>query len=195
MRTIRTYHFSARRYFGQLEKCSLAFLFVMMPLLTWISFNVAIQQEWFIGYFLSLAFLTFTAFIAFYFYFDWQYWTITRNVHITLNPFQPSITVQSPIRDWILTPDTVLRIEEHIKDPRTVSKLMAFYGYLLFYTTDGQIVQINSIFLRGFVYTEFLENFFRDTPRTVIWHQSTWTTDLDYVRKSESPNFATPNER
>lgn len=193
--TIRTYHFSARQYFVQFEKCMLAILLVVMPLLAWISFNAAIQQDMLVGYFLCLVFLASTAFIAFYFYFDWQYWTITRNVSITLNPFQPSITVQSPTRDWVLTPDSVLRIEEHIKDPRTVSKLMGGYGYFLIYTVDNQIVQVNSIFLSGFVYTEFLERFFSNTPRTIIWHTSTWTTDLDYVRKSESPNFATHNQR
>jgi hypothetical protein len=73
--------------------------------------------------------------------------------------------------------------------------MLADYGYFLIYTTDGHCIPINFILLGGFVYNEFVERFFSTVPQTTIWHKSAWPSELDNLRMSKSPNFATPNQR
>lgn len=190
----RTYEVSFRDYFFTFEKVSWIACTIMMLVLSKIMVDVALNQEP-LAWLFVLTFATAAAFFGSCFYVDWQYWLITRGVKITLDPTQPAIIVDSPSTYNVLPPEKILRIEEHRKDSGKVSRMLADYGFFLLYTTDGQSIPINFILLGGFVYTEFVERFFSTIPRTIIWHQSAWPVELDYVRKSESPNFATPNQR
>lgn len=186
----RTYHISAAQYFSIFSESTLnAFVAIMMLVLAFITTREAIRQDLLLLLF-PVCFLTFTGFFCFFIYFDWQYWTLTRNMLVTFNPFHPSITVDSPTQYYLLTPDNVVHIERHEKDSRRVSRMVAGYGYYLFYAIDGQIIQVNNRFFNDFIRTEFLERFFPNTPQSVIRHSSTWTTDLNYSGKLKSPNFA-----
>jgi hypothetical protein len=181
-------------YFFTFEKISWAACTVVMLALVKIIVDVALNQEP-LAWLFVLTFAAAAALFGACFYVDWQYWLITKGVKVTLDPTQPAIIVDSPSTYSVLMPENILRIEEHRKDSGKVSRMLADYGCFLIYTTDGQSIPINFILLGGFVYTEFVERFFSAIPRTIIWHQSAWPTELDYVRKSESSNFATPNQR
>lgn len=187
----RTYQFSASQYFSDFLRIANPIMVVMMLMLVLITSKAAIRQEEPLLLIFSLFFFGFAGLFCFVIYFDWQYWTITRNVSVTFNPFQPSITVDSPTQHCVLIPDTVERIEQHEKDPKNVSRMLIGYGYYLFYTTDGQVIRINNIFLKGFISTEFLERFFPNVPRTIVWHRLPWITDLNPIQNPKSPNFAT----
>jgi hypothetical protein len=191
---IRTYEVSFNDYFFTFEKIGWAVCAFMMLLLSKIMVDAALTQEPLLWLFV-LTFAAGSALFVSLFYVDWQYWLITRGVKVILDPIQPAIIVDSPSTYNILTPDNILRIEEHRKDPGKVSRMLADYGYFLIYTKDGHCIPINFILLGGFVYTEFVERFFSTVPRTTIWHKSAWPSELDNLRMSKSPNFATPNQR
>ncbi len=142
-----------------------------MLLLVYIMTKVAVQQHEPWIFLFVLFFASFAGFLAFVFYFDWQYWTITRNALVTLNPFQSSITVINPIYSRTLTPENVLRIEHHVKKTTNSKDLLGGYGYFLFYTNDGQITQVNDVFL---IHVEFLQRFFSHIPSEVISHKLPW---------------------
>ena len=186
----RTYQFSTSQYFSDFLRIANPILAVMMLVLAFITSKATIKQQEPLLFIFSLFFLGFAGFFCFVIYFDWQYWLITRNVLVIFNPLKSSITVDSPTQCCVLTSSNVIHIEEHAKDYKRVSKMLADYGFYLFYLTDGRIIQINNIFLKGFIYTEFLERFFPNTPHTIIWHRSMWTTDLNYAENLELPNFA-----
>ena len=100
----RTYQFSASQYFSDFLRIANPILAVMMLVLAFIMSKAAIRQQEPLLFIFSLFFLGFSG----HFYFDWQYWTITRNVLVTLNPFKKSITLDGPSQYSVLTADTVL---------------------------------------------------------------------------------------
>ncbi|WP_460910142.1 hypothetical protein [Spirosoma areae] len=167
----RTYQFSASQYFGQFTKLLLAFLIIGMPILVYVMIKVAIQQDQFIGLLFAFFFSVFVLFLTFFFYVDWLYWIITRNISITFNPFQSSLTIHSLKGSICLTTDNLSRIEEHLTKSSNSKYVFDRYGYILFYTTDGQIVQINNIFFSHIGHVEFIERFFQKIPKTIVWHR------------------------
>lgn len=170
----RTYQFSVSRYFIGFFKLLMAIVLVEMSVGFMMVIPIAIHQEPLLFFFL-LFLAVFIGLLVFFFYFDWQYWTITRNTFITLNPFQPSITVDSPEYTSYLTPDNVAHIEQHLKQSSNSKDILGGYGYYLFYTNDGQITRVNNIF---FADIEFLDRFFSTVPQTCVLHRFPWITDL-----------------
>ncbi|GAB3898113.1 hypothetical protein [Spirosoma agri] len=191
----RTYQFSASQYFGTLIKVLEAQLLIMMPVLAVIVVRAGIRQELYVCFLLAPCFLIFAGYLLFYFYFDWQYWIITRHVTLTLNPDDQSITIDSPARYSVLTPNTVVRIEHHLQKMDNPKNPLAGYGYYLFYEADGQITQLNNIFISHIGHVEFIERFFGHVPQALIWHRLAWATDVKPVEMPDSPNFASQNQR
>ncbi|MCX6213062.1 hypothetical protein [Spirosoma sp.] len=190
----RTYQFSASRYFLGFFKLLMAVVLVEMIGLSFILTKqvIAHTPSPFPLAWLVLVFAAFVVLLALFFYIDWQYWTITRNVSVTLNPFQPSIFVDNPQYYSTLTPDNVVRIERHVKKTSTSKDPLSNYGYYLFYTNDGQITRINSIFFDDL---EFLERFFSTVPNTIVYHRIPWITDCTQAGNPIAPNFAAYPER
>ncbi len=186
----RTYQFSASKYFGTFTKVLEAFLLVMSLVLAFIMINVGVRQEQFIGFVFAPFFFAFAGFLVFYFYFDWQYWTITRNVSLTLNPHDQSITIDSPARYSVLTPATTIRIEHHMQKMDNAKNPLAGYGYYLFYQSDGQITQLNNLFISHIGHVEFIERYFALVPQALVWHRLAWPTDVKQAEMPASPNFA-----
>lgn len=190
----RTYQFSASRYFLGFLKLLMAVVLVEMIGLSFILTKqvIAHTPSPFPLAWLVLVFAAFVVLLALFFYIDWQYWTITRNVSVTLNPFQPSILVDSLQYYSTLTPDNVVRIERHVKKTSTSKDPLSNYGYYLFYTNDGQITRINKIFFDDL---EFLERFFSTVPNTIVYHRIPWITDYAQAGNPVAPNFAAYPER
>ncbi len=89
---IRTYQFSASDYFGTFLKAMYAFLFIQMLLVSSMLMRFVPKQEGILKLLLSsfiLGFLAFAVYIAYSFYIDWRFWTITRNVALTFDPYTP----------------------------------------------------------------------------------------------------------
>lgn len=177
----RTYQLSASQYFGEFTKVLFAIVLVMTVVLSYIMSKVAFQQEP-LGAVFALFFLAFAGFLYYYFLFDWQFWTITRNVILTLNPFQPSIIVESPTNHAILTPDNVIGIEKHLIKVDNSKNPFSGYGYYLFYSEDGHSTCLNTIFFSHIGHFEFLERFFGHVPQTIVWHAFPWNPDFNPVK-------------
>lgn len=185
----RTYYFSASQYFFTFIKVLEALLLVMMPVLAFIVVDVSIHQKQYFGFLLAPFFLAFSGYLIFYFYFDWQYWTITRNVVLTFDPSSQSITIDSPDQHSVLTPDTVVRLEHHLQKMDNAKNPPAGYGYYLFYRSDGQIIQLNNLFISHIGHVEFIEHFFGHVPQALVWHRLAWAmdikpTDIQHAEKS-----------
>ena len=191
----RTYQFSASQYFGTFTKAGETLLLIIMPVLAFIMIRAGIRQDQFICFLFAPFFLAFSGYLGFFFYFDWQYWIITRNVTLTLNPDDQSITINSPAQYSVLRPDTVIRIEHHLQKMDNSKNPLAGYGYYLFYEADGQITQLNNIFISHVGHVEFIEHFFGHVPQALIWHRLAWATDVKPVEMPDSPNFARQNQR
>lgn len=186
----RTYEFSDYQYFGQFTKLLLAFILIQMIMIVYVMSKAAIIQHEPLLFLFVLLFSAFVGYLGFVFYFDWQYWTITRNVLITFNPLKKSITVNGPTQYSVLTPDNVVRIEQHIKKISSSKDPLGGYGYYLFYTTDNQITRVNNLFFSHIGHFEFLERFFPNTPQTIVEHRLPWITDLNQTKNTNAPNFA-----
>ena len=184
----RTYQVTATQYFGDFTKVLIAILLLMSIALSYIMSEVAFRQEPLAVAF-GVFFLGFAGFLCYYLYFDWQFWTITRNVVLTLNPFQPSVTIEGPGQCTILMPDTVSRIEHHLIKVDNSRNPFSGYGYYLFYTKDGQTTRLNTIFFSNIGHFEFLERLFGQVPQAIVWHPFPWNPDFNPVEKLESPNF------
>ncbi len=128
----RTYQFTASEYFIDFLKIANPVMVFMMLVLAFITGKAAIRQEEPLLFIFSPIFLGFAGMFCFYIYFDWHYWTITRNVLVTFSPLEKSITVDDPIQYSVLTSDNVTRIEHHIrrsnnsKDPLGVMAIIYF---------------------------------------------------------------------
>ncbi len=186
----RMYQFSASQYFGDFLRIANPVIVVMMLFLTFITSKEAFKQQEPLLFIFPFFFFGFAGMFCFVIYFDWQYWKITRNVLITFNPLEKSITVDCPTQYKILTADSVKRIEKHIKKTSNSKDVLGGYGYYLFYTTDGQITRINNIFFSHIAHFEFLERFFPHTPQTLVEHRLPWITDINKIENSTLPNFA-----
>ena len=186
----RSYQFSAYQYFVTFIKVLEAQLLIMMPVLAFIVIHVSIRQEQFLCLLFVPFFLAFSGFLGFYFYFDWQYWTITRHVVLTLNPEDQSITIDSPAQYMVLTPETIIRIEHHRHKINNAKNPLADYGYYLFYSSDGQVTQLNNLFFSHIGHVEFMEHFFAHVPQAFVWHSLAWATDVKPTEITTSPNFA-----
>lgn len=191
----RTYQIGAYQYFGTLTKVLEAFLLVMSLVLAYILINVGIDQEQVLGFIFAPFFIAVAGFLGFYFYFDWQYWTITQNVSLTLNPNDQSITIESPDQYSVITPDTAIRIEHHVQKMDNAKNPLAGYGYYLFYQSDGQIIQLNNLFISHIGHVEFIERYFAHVPQAFVWHRLAWPTDDSQVEMPAPPNFAPQNKR
>ena len=170
----RTYHFSASQYFGTFLKVMYAVIFVQMLASAFIIVKVFPRQEPMLLVLLLalvLIFLAFAFFIVYYFRVDWKFWTITRNVWVTFNPYVPSITVEEPAEIDVLTPETVSRIEHHQIESGNPRYPLNGYGCLCFYKTDGQLIWLNNGYFTNFGPSEFLIKFFSHVPVTIIWYQ------------------------
>lgn len=188
----RTYQFTASQYFGSFLKIMIVFMIIMMLVAAYIFGKAALIQEPLLFIF-TLVLLVFAGLFGFVIYFDWQYWTITRNVQVTFNPFQPSLTIDSPFQYSVLTPDNVVRIEQHVKETSNSKDILGGYGYYLFYNDDGTVTPINNIFFNHVGHFEFLERFFPSATRRVIQHRLPWVTDINQAGNPEPPNFDTQN--
>lgn len=187
----RTYHFSAAQYFGQFIKFLLASLLFGMPFLVYVVIKAAILHDQPVCFLFAFFFSAFALFLAFFFYVDWLYWLITRNTAITFDPLQPSLTIHYSNQSVRLTAKNLLRIEEHRTKSGNSKYLFDGYGYILLYTTDGQIAQINNIFFNHVGHTEFIERFFKNVSKTIVWHHPlAWPTHIEIRQKSTVKNFA-----
>ena len=188
LRKERTYQFSASEYFGGVTKVLLVMVFIMSLVLSYIMSEVAFRQEPLAAAF-GMFFLVFAGYLCHYFYFDWQFWTITRNVTLTMNPFQGSLTVESPTFCDVLTPDNVISIEHHLVKVDNSKNPFSGYGYYLFCRNDGQTTHLNTIFFTHVGHFEFMERFFGRVPQTLVWHSFPWNPDFNPIENLKSPNF------
>ena len=170
----------------------------MSLVLSSIMSEVAFRQEPSVAAFVAafgMFFLAFAGFLCYYFHFDWQFWTITRDVTLTMNPFQGSLTVESPTFFAVLTPDTITRIEHHLIKVGNSKSPFNGYGYYLFFGNDGQTTRLNTIFFSHVGHFEFMECFFGHVPQTLIWHSFPWNPDFIPIENLKSPNFDSLSER
>ena len=185
----RTYQFSTADYFGTFDKVSLFLTaFIMMPLCSYILVRSPIPQGHLYALIFWLFILTtvaFASYIAFFFYFDWKFWTITQNVCVTFDPYTPSITVEEPNEVDVLIPDTISHIEHHqlkISNPRNP---LSGYGCLCFHKMDGQLIWLNALFFKSFSQQSFLERFFPSVPVTIVQHKFPYTSIIDQVENEQ----------
>lgn len=173
----RTYEILWEHYFVTFYKIMLVVMFIMMLLLRKIILTETTRLHNPLIFLPALFFFGFAIYILFVFYVDWQYWTITRDVQLILNPSDPSIYIESPDQTATITPENVTRIESHLRKSDNPKEPLYGYGYLLFYLTDGTIVRINNLFFSH--YGEFLERFFQDTPKITIYHRIPWISPIE----------------
>ena len=170
----RTYNFSASQYFGTFSKILVAAVFMQILVMAFIITKVTLRHEARLLpllLFILLAFLACAVFLVFYFYVDWKFWTITRNVWVTFDPYMPSITVEEPTDIDVLTPDTISHIEHHLVKSSNSRYILDGYGCLCFYKTDGQLIWLNNIYFSNFSPGEFLSRFFANVPITAVLHR------------------------
>lgn len=184
----RTYQLSVSQYFFTFYKMMLLFLFGQMCTACWLLLQIATKNSIALPLLFGCFFAAFAGYIVYFFYIDWQYWTITRHVQLTLNPFEPSIQVDSPNQTVTLTPDNLARIEWHRRKSDNPKEPLYDYGYYLFYDTDETVVRINKLFFNHI--EEFLERYFSAVPITIVWHKLPPITPMNIDRNRGTPNFA-----
>ena len=178
----RTYQFSEADYFGTFLKVMYAVLFVMMLVLTFILLKAPLPQgtmQWATLFFAVVCFPASAAYIAYFFYIDWRFWTITRNVLVTFEPYTPAITINGPQDFGEFTPDTLSHIEQHLLKIDNSKHPLHGYGCLYLHGTDGQLVRVNAIFFQNFSQQSFLERYFPDASVTVVQHPFPFTSMIE----------------
>ncbi|MCK8492084.1 hypothetical protein M0L20_09515 [Spirosoma sp. RP8] len=172
----RTYEILTEDYFVTFYKGMLAVIFIQFLIIVKILVGEAIRQADPRVFIPALFFFFMAVYLTFIFYVDWQYWTITRDVQLTLNPFDSSIHIDSPTQLATLTPENVDYIESHLRKSDNPKEPLYGYGYLLFYLTDGTIVWVNNLFFAD--HAEFLERHFKGKPLTTVYHRIPWVREL-----------------
>ncbi len=186
----RTYQFSASDYFGTFLKGMYAFVFVQMLVVSLMLMQFVPEQEGILRLLLVafiLGFLAFALYIAYFFYVDWRFWTITRNVALTLDPYKPSITVEGPHGNFeVFTPDTLSHIEHYLIKIDNSKHPLHGYGCFCLYGTSGQTVWINNIFFSGFSSPEFLGRLFPHVPITIVWQKFPGTSMISQIENRQT---------
>ncbi|GAA4468428.1 hypothetical protein GCM10023189_53760 [Nibrella saemangeumensis] len=101
---------------------------------------------------------------------EFQCWAITRAVQVTLNPDTKSILLESPAFWLEITPDNLVRIEQHGTGAQS-SKIFAGYGYYKFFLNNGQIAFLNS----ASSYLDYtLNEYFKEIPNKYCPHKIPW---------------------
>lgn len=101
---------------------------------------------------------------------EWQYWLITRNKTITLDPTDKSLEIATRYKTVRFAADDVQEIEQHSSGLAS-SKMVAGYGYLIFKLKDGRTAYLNL----NKSYLEFaLEDYFKNVPFRRIPHKIPW---------------------
>ncbi|WP_020607182.1 hypothetical protein [Spirosoma spitsbergense] len=171
----RTYEVTVKEYFGTFSRIMNGLLTVMMLGLTILMIRVGIQQEPVVVVFAPF-FLVSAGMFGFCIYLDWQYWHITRGVRVTFCPENPGISIDAPTWHRILTPDTLVRVEQYVANG---SRLFAGYSYFLFYEADGQVTLLNAILFSNFSHYEFLEKYFPAVPITLVRQEIPWVKKMN----------------
>ena len=184
----RTYQFSDSDYFGTFDKVMYAILFVMMFVVAFVVIKAAPQQEGLIGLLLlsfAVLYLAFAVYLAYSFYIDWKFWTITRHVSVTFDPYTPSFTIDGPQDFAVFTSETISHIEHHLLKIDNYKHPLYGYGCLCFHGTDGQFVWVNSLFFKSFSQQSFLERFFPSVPVTIVQHKFPYTSIIDQIENEQ----------
>jgi hypothetical protein len=101
---------------------------------------------------------------------EWQYWLITRNRTITLDPTDKSLEIDNREETIRFTAADVQQIEQHTSGLSS-SKMVAGYSYLIFRLKDGRAVYLNL----NKSYLDFaLEAYFKSVPIQRIPHKIPW---------------------
>ncbi len=171
----RTYHFSVSEYFCTFFKVMCGTVLVEMLIGLFVVTKVALRQETMpllvVLMLFALVFLACATSIVFFFHVDWKFWTITRNVWVTFDPYLSSITVEEPTEIDTLTPDTISHIEHHLVKSSNPRYILNGYGCFCFYKTDGQLIWLNNSYFGNFGPSEFLHRFYSHVPITTVWHR------------------------
>ena len=178
----RTYQFSEADYFGTFDKALYAFTFLMMLIVAYVILQVPPQLGILARLTLLLALLSvlaFAGYIAYFFYIDWKFWTITRHVSVTFDPYTPSITIDGPQDFAVFTPGTLSHIDQHILKIDNYKHPLFGYGCFCMHRTDGQFVWVNAAFFNGFSARSFLERFFPPVPVTTVHHKFPYVSIIE----------------
>jgi hypothetical protein len=112
-------------------------------------------------------------YIVLVFKLDWQYWLITRNKTVTLDPTDKSLTIDTAEEIIRFSADDVREIEKNGSGLKS-SKMVAGYSYLIFRLKDGQAVYLNL----NKSYLDFaLEAYFKTVPIRYVPHKIPWIVD------------------
>lgn len=101
---------------------------------------------------------------------EWQYWTITKDKTITLDPTDKSLEVA----DWDgtvrITAADVEEIEKHAPGPSS-GKLVAGYQYFIFKLKDGRRIYLN----HNKSYLDYsIGDYFKTVPSRYVPHKIPW---------------------
>jgi|GEM_PF-2383974 len=181
----RTYRFSDSDYFGTFEKVMNYILFLAMIWIVFLLTKIAMQQDARVFVFVPF-FIVFAGFFGFVIYIDQKFWTITRSVSVTFDPYTPSITIEGPQQFAMFTPDTVSHVDHHLLKIDNYKHPLFGYGCFCFHGTDGQLIWVNTAFFKSFSQQSFLERFFPPVSVTTVQHKFPYTSILDQI-ESEQP--------
>jgi hypothetical protein len=108
--------------------------------------------------------------IASVFKLDWQYWLITRNKTVTLDPADKSLTIDTAEEIIRFSADDVQEIEKHGSGLKS-SKMVAGYSYLIFKLKNGHAVYLNL----NKSYLDFaIDDYFKTVPIQYVPHKIPW---------------------
>ena len=101
---------------------------------------------------------------------NWQYWLITREKTITLDPADKSLTIATAEEIIRFSAADVQEIEQHTSGLSS-SKMAAGFSYLIFSLKDGQAVYLNL----NKSYLDFaIDDYFKTVPIQRIPHKIPW---------------------
>ena len=101
---------------------------------------------------------------------EWQYWFITRNKTITLDPTDKSLEIATSNETVCFTAAEVDVVEKHGPGLNS-SKLVAGYRYFIFKLKDGRRIYLN----HNKSYLDFaIDDYFKTVPIQYVPHKIPW---------------------
>ncbi|RRA98986.1 hypothetical protein [Larkinella rosea] len=170
-----SYEIDEWEYFTQFNYLLNVFFTLISVLLLYITVFFAIPAakaywHWIIGLSLLATTLYSLWFMTLVFRLDWQYWLITRNKTVTLDPTDKSLEIATWQETIRFTATDLQEIEKHGPGLKS-SRMVAGYSYLVFKLKTGRSFCLN--FNKS--YLDFaLEDYFKTVPIRYVPHKIPW---------------------
>ncbi|GAB3923739.1 hypothetical protein [Larkinella terrae] len=173
--TVVTYEIDEWEYFVRFDIILNVFLTLISILILYITVFFAIPAakaywHWLISFSLLASSFTILWFMTLVSRLEWQYWLITRNKTVTLDPADKSLEIATWEKTVRFTAADLQEIERHSSGPKS-SRMVSGYSYLIFKLKTGQKCYLN--LNKSYLYFA-LDDYFKNVPVRPVPHKIPW---------------------